>query len=77
MKTNIVLVAVLSFLAMDFLTHMIGNFAKSDLILKIGGVFGLCTSALAFYLATAQFLNKDNFWFNLPVGNFRRSGNAD
>lgn len=57
--------------------HMIGNFAKSDATIKVGGVIGLCTSAFAFYLAASQFLNEDNFWFNLPVGNFRRSERAD
>jgi hypothetical protein len=76
-KTNIVLVTTLSLLAMDFLTLMIANFAKSVLITKVGGVFGLCTSAFAFYLAASQLLNKDNFWFNLPLGNFHRSEHAE
>lgn len=77
MKTNLVMIATFFVLDATFLSLMIGNFAKSVVIIKIGGSFGLSTSAFAFYLAAAQLLNEENFWFNLPVGNLRRSERVD
>ena len=72
-KANIGLVTIFLLLAMDFLTLMICNFVENVVALKVGGAFGFCVCASALYLAASQFLNEDNFWFNLPVGNFRRS----
>ena len=76
-KTNLVMVTTFFLLDATFTTLMIGDFAKSVVITKVGGVFGLCTSAAAFYLAAAQLLNKENFWFNLPVGDLSRSERAN
>lgn len=59
-------------LDMTFLLLMVGEFAESPTIHKVGGGFGLVTAAVAFYAGAAQLLTEDNSWFTLPVGAIRR-----
>ncbi|KAJ1890819.1 hypothetical protein LPJ66_007261 [Kickxella alabastrina] len=42
-------------------------------IIKAGGWFGFFCGLAAMYNAAAILLNEENFWFNLPVGNWYTS----
>lgn len=72
LKTNLVLVLVFFFLDLTFLALMISDFAESVTFLKIGGIFGLATAGVSFYLGAAQLLDEENSWFTLPVIPFSR-----
>lgn len=68
LKLNIALVVLFFLLDMTFLMLTISEFTKSLAFQKVGGSFGLLTSAAAFYAGAASLLTKENSWFTLPVG---------
>ncbi|KAJ2763902.1 hypothetical protein IWQ56_004683 [Coemansia nantahalensis] len=47
-----------------------GEWTNDKRIIKTAGWFGFFCGLSAFYNAAAIILNRDNFWFNLPVGHW-------
>ncbi|KAJ1642697.1 hypothetical protein J3B02_002400 [Coemansia erecta] len=64
---NIVLFLTLN-LQLDF--SCAGVWLNHETITKLGGWFGFFCGLSAMYNAATILLNEENFWFNLPVGNW-------
>ncbi|KAJ2014323.1 hypothetical protein GGI14_004915 [Coemansia sp. S680] len=64
---NIVLFGTLN-LQLDF--SCAGTWLGHERLIKTGGWFGFFCGLSAMYNAAAILLNEENFWFNLPVGNW-------
>ncbi|KAJ2320926.1 hypothetical protein IWW51_004530, partial [Coemansia sp. RSA 2702] len=64
---NIVLFSTLN-LEIDF--ECAGAWTGNERITKAGAWFGFFCGLSAMYNAAAILLNEENFWFNLPVGNW-------
>ncbi|KAJ2880829.1 hypothetical protein H4R27_004474 [Coemansia aciculifera] len=64
---NIVLFGTLN-LQLDF--SCAGTWLNHERLIKTGGWFGFFCGLSAMYNAAAILLNEENFWFNLPVGNW-------
>ncbi|KAJ2741946.1 hypothetical protein GGI20_004834 [Coemansia sp. BCRC 34301] len=64
---NIFLFASLN-LHLDFACA--GTWLDHERLIKTGGWFGFFCGLSAMYNAAAILLNEENFWFNLPVGNW-------
>ncbi|KAJ2421262.1 hypothetical protein GGF41_003936 [Coemansia sp. RSA 2531] len=64
---NIVLFGTLN-LQLDF--SCAGTWLDHERLIKTGGWFGFFCGLSAMYNAAAILLNEENFWFNLPVGNW-------
>lgn len=71
------MVMVFFLLDMTFIMLMISQFTVSITMTKVAGGFGLATSAASFYLGTALLLDGDGFWFDLPIGTFKRRERLD
>jgi len=72
MKTNIVMVLLFFFLEFTYLFFMISEFTGSTAVHKAGGWAGLATAAASFYAGAAQLLTRENFLFDLPVGDLHQ-----
>ncbi|KAJ2349459.1 hypothetical protein IWW50_006653 [Coemansia erecta] len=64
---NIILFSTLN-LQIDF--ECAGTWTDDKRIVKAGAWFGFFCGLSAMYNAAAILLNEENFWFNLPVGNW-------
>ncbi|KAJ1734705.1 hypothetical protein LPJ72_002223 [Coemansia sp. Benny D160-2] len=64
---NIVLFFTLN-MQLDF--SCAGSWLDHERLTKAGGWFGFFCGLSAMYNAAAILLNEENFWFNLPVGNW-------
>ncbi|KAI0743583.1 FUN34 transmembrane protein [Daedaleopsis nitida] len=71
LRRNVGLVVLFSCLSITFalLAHFVATSASATSLEKAGGVVGIITAAVAFYVATAELLNDPvNSWFALPLG---------
>ncbi|KAG6550248.1 hypothetical protein Mapa_008208 [Marchantia paleacea] len=68
LRTNTCLTALFFSLFITLLLLTIGEFTLDKGTTRVGGVFGLITAFLAWYLALAQIVNKQNSYFTLPMG---------
>ncbi|KAJ2898091.1 hypothetical protein GGI21_000446 [Coemansia aciculifera] len=71
---NIVLFGTLN-LHLDFACA--GTWLDHERLIKTGGWFGFFCGLAAMYNAAAILLNEENFWFNLPVGNWYTPPNSN
>ncbi|KAG6550245.1 hypothetical protein Mapa_008205 [Marchantia paleacea] len=72
LRTNLCLTTLFFSLSITFLLLTIGEFEEEKGITKAGGIFGIITAFVAWYLALAQLINKQNSFFELPIGNIPR-----
>ncbi|BBN19341.1 uncharacterized protein MPTK1_8g09830 [Marchantia polymorpha subsp. ruderalis] len=68
LRTNVCLTTLFFSLSITFLLLTIGEFKLDKDITKAGGIFGIITAFIAWYLALAQIVNKQNSFFELPIG---------
>lgn len=73
MKSSVALVTLFIMLDLTFWCLAGGFLGPSAHAIKAGGILGILTSFLAFYVALAGMLTKDTSHFLLPVGPLTRS----
>ncbi|EGG09211.1 uncharacterized protein MELLADRAFT_96456 [Melampsora larici-populina 98AG31] len=72
LRTSLGLVALFFFLDLTFLILAMGKFhPETASITKAGGVFGLITAFIAWYVAAANLLTPESSYFTLPVVDLR------
>ncbi|KAH9811210.1 GPR1/FUN34/yaaH family-domain-containing protein [Melampsora americana] len=68
LRTSLALVALFFFLDLTFLILAMGKFyPETTSITKAGGVFGLITAFIAWYVAAANMLTPETSYFTLPI----------
>jgi succinate-acetate transporter protein len=70
LRTNIALVTLFTFLTITFTLLSIAYFKRADglKVQRAGGFFGIFTAIIAWYIALANLLTKENCGFTMPVG---------
>ncbi|KAJ1962153.1 hypothetical protein GGI12_002818 [Dipsacomyces acuminosporus] len=69
-KSHLVNIAMFVFLNLQLDLSCAGTWLDHKSVIKAGGWFGFFCGLAAMYNAAAILLNEENFWFNLPVGNW-------
>ncbi|XP_024357229.1 ammonia transport outward protein 2 [Physcomitrium patens] len=74
LRANVVISALFAFLTITFLLLTIAEYkgAEGHRIKRAGGFFGIFTAIIAWYLALAGLLTRENSLFTLPVGNLNK-----
>lgn len=68
LRSSVAMVALFFFLDITFLLLGVGKFyPTSTIITKAGGIFGIITASLAWYIAAAELITSDTSYFVLPV----------
>jgi len=76
-RTNAATVFLLFLLTVTFLILAIGRFLISTTATKVGGVFGILTAFVAFYIAFSTLLHEANGVFKLPTFDLSKAGLKD
>ncbi|CAG8533908.1 5035_t:CDS:2 [Paraglomus occultum] len=74
LRTNLVLIAAFFMLDLTYIMLDCYQFTGELIFNKIGGIFGVITAFIAWYLACAQLLTKETSYFILPVGDRTADG---
>jgi len=69
LRKSVGLTSLFFTLTVTFLLLAVGNYQKSDGILKTGGVFGIVTAMIAYYCGLAELLTDDDL-FTIPIGKY-------
>ncbi|KAI8619231.1 GPR1/FUN34/yaaH family-domain-containing protein [Chytriomyces sp. MP71] len=67
LKANAMMMALFGFLDVTFLLLTIGKFTASTTVNHVGGVFGVITALIAWYVAAAQLITPESSYVALPV----------
>jgi len=68
LRRNIGLIALFFFLTLTFLLLAIAQFSGKTSVAKGGGVLGVITALIAYYVGMAELLTRDDSWIVLPLG---------
>ncbi|CAG8618130.1 10689_t:CDS:2 [Paraglomus brasilianum] len=68
LRTNVVLITAFIMLDLTYIMLDCYRFTGETIFNKIGGIFGVITAFIVWYLACAQLLTKETSYFILPVG---------
>ncbi|KAG6544852.1 hypothetical protein Mapa_013542 [Marchantia paleacea] len=75
LRTNVCLTSLLLSVVVTLLLLALGEFKNDEKLIRAAGLAGIVASFIAWYLALAQTVNRQNSFFELPVGKFPSSIN--
>lgn len=75
LRASIVMTTLWSSITLSIMLAMIAAFTEEVKVQKAAGAFGILTSAVAAWAASAGLWTKDHSFFDLPTGS-RRTENA-
>ncbi|KAI8619229.1 GPR1/FUN34/yaaH family-domain-containing protein [Chytriomyces sp. MP71] len=67
LKSNRAMQALFGSLTITFLLLTISKFANSTIVNQAGGVFGVATALVAWYIAAAQLITPESSYLSLPL----------
>lgn len=67
LRSNFGLIALFFMLDMTFLLLMIAEYVPHLAIQKAGGVFGIITAFIAYYVGAAEMISRESHYFSLPL----------
>ncbi|KAI8619232.1 GPR1/FUN34/yaaH family-domain-containing protein [Chytriomyces sp. MP71] len=67
LKSNRAMQALFGFLTLTFLLLTISKFANSTAVNQAGGVFGIATALVAWYIAAASLITPETSYVSLPL----------